>query len=256
MTERYQLYQGDCLDILPTLEAQSIDAVIGNIPFSWYNSPMKTPKISDQKMMEMYLNGDNLRQISRVADIDHHRVKRILLSHDVELRGTYTLPPFTDEHKRKIGEASTGRIPKNKGIPATNKEILRYISARIEGDIDISKFKDAERLKILTRITSKRKQLKESDEIRQQFLDTFYFDIAFNAIYDLWIRSGKCKWHRPTLDHKMPLSKGGGWEIENLQFLTWFENRAKADMPANKWESFKRDTGTQSALFIENIINE
>ena len=33
MSDRYQLYHGDCLDILPTLEAGSIDAVIADIPY-------------------------------------------------------------------------------------------------------------------------------------------------------------------------------------------------------------------------------
>lgn len=33
MTERYTLYHGDCLDILPTLEAGSIDAVITDPPY-------------------------------------------------------------------------------------------------------------------------------------------------------------------------------------------------------------------------------
>lgn len=215
---------------------------------------MKTPKISDDKIQELYKDGNGLRAISRVAGIDHHRVGRILKSNGIELRETYTLPPFTEEHKRNIGAASVGRIPKNKGIPATDEEIIKYISARIEGDVDLSKFKDPRRLKILTKLTSKRKPLKETDAIRQEFYDTFYFDTAFNAIYDLWIDSGKCMWRRPTLDHKTPLSKGGGWKMENLQFLTWFENRAKADMDYDEWEQFKKTTKTDSNLFVENIL--
>jgi len=29
----YQLFEGDCLDILPTLEPQSVHAVIADIPY-------------------------------------------------------------------------------------------------------------------------------------------------------------------------------------------------------------------------------
>lgn len=32
-TERYTLHHGDCLDILPTLEAQSVDAIITDLPY-------------------------------------------------------------------------------------------------------------------------------------------------------------------------------------------------------------------------------
>jgi hypothetical protein len=220
-----------------------------------YNPDMKTSKISNKKIVSLYHGGATLRSISREAGIDHHRIKRILIEEGVDIRDRYTLPPFTKEHKRKIGEKSVGRIPKNKGIPATDEMIIKYISARIEGDVDLSEFDNPDKLKILTKTSSKRKPLRRTDERRQSFFDRFYFDPAFCAIYDLWIKSGKDKWHRPTLDHIVPLSKGGGWEPENLQYLTWFENRAKADMTGDEWQAFKKETNTRSDLFIENILN-
>ena len=34
----------------------------------------------------------------------------------------------------------------------------------------------------------------------------------------------------PSLDHIIPISRGGSWELDNLQIISWFENRAKCDM--------------------------
>ena len=42
---------------------------------------------------------------------------------------------------------------------------------------------------------------------------------------------------------------GENWNLNNLQFLTWFENRAKAEMNQDEWEEFKRNTNTRSDLF-------
>ncbi len=53
-----------------------------------------------------------------------------------------------------------------------------------------------------------------------------------------------------VLDHKIPISKGGTYDIENLQILTWFENRAKCDMTQEEWEKFKNKTNTESAYFV------
>lgn len=251
----YTLYRGDCLEEMDRIATGSVDAIVARIPTMRYNSTMKTSKLSDEEIKRGYESGSTLRVISRAAGIDHHRIKRILLSQGVDIREGYTLPPFSNEHKEKIGRKSKGRIPYNRGIPASDEMIIKYIAARIEGVVDLSNFDDPEKLKILTQISSKRKQLRTSDENRQAFFDRFYFDEAFRAIYDLWIQSGKCKWRRPTLDHIIPLCRGGGWELGNLQFLTWFENRAKADMTGDEWEAFKRTSNTHSDLFIESILN-
>ena len=48
-----------------------------------------------------------------------------------------------------------------------------------------------------------------------------------------------------------PISKGGTYDIENLQVLTWFENRAKCDMNQEEWEKFKKETNTTSAYFVQ-----
>lgn len=49
------------------------------------------------------------------------------------------------------------------------------------------------------------------------------------------------------------MSKGGSNNIDNLQYLTVFENLAKRDMTMEEWEQFKKDTHTTSDYFYESI---
>ena len=51
----------------------------------------------------------------------------------------------------------------------------------------------------------------------------------------------------------VPRSRGDNTEdIDNLQFLTLFENLAKRDMTESEWDTFKRETNTNSDLFIRS----
>ena len=71
------------------------------------------------------------------------------------------------------------------------------------------------------------------------YINKFYNDPQLEGLYLVWIFSGKDKWLRPTIDHIDPRAKGGNNDLENLQFLTWFENRAKCDMTQDEWNSVK-----------------
>ena len=59
---------------------------------------------------------------------------------------------------------------------------------------------------------------------------------------------------KPSIDHIIPKSRGGTNDLNNIQFLTVFENLAKRDMTMQEWEEFKLKTNTHSQYFIEEII--
>ena len=92
----------------------------------------------------------------------------------------------------------------------------------------------------------------------KDYIEHFYYDDQFNAVYDFWERQERTStfydWAKPSLDHIIPWSKGGRHNKENLHFLTVFENLSKRDMTMEEWNIFKKMTNTTSDYFIENIM--
>ena len=98
-------------------------------------------------------------------------------------------------------------------------------------------------------------------EIYKEAILYFWNDNQFNKVYDFWKKEREKEekntfydWAKPSLDHKIPKSKGGTDELKNLQVLTVFENLSKRDMSQEEWEAFKEKTKTTSSYFIENIL--
>lgn len=93
----------------------------------------------------------------------------------------------------------------------------------------------------------------------EKIIDYFWNEKQFNCIYSFWKNNKSNQltfydWAKPSLDHIIPISKGGKNNLENFQFLTTFENLAKRDMTMEEWNNFKNLTNTKSDYFIENII--
>lgn len=93
----------------------------------------------------------------------------------------------------------------------------------------------------------------------QNIIQYFYNDKQFNAVYSFWKNENYQEntfydWAKPSIDHIIPKSKGGTDDINNLQFLTVFENLSKRDMTQSEWNNFKEKTHTKSDYFIESIM--
>lgn len=65
----------------------------------------------------------------------------------------------------------------------------------------------------------------------------------FNIIYEKYIKNKNDKYLKPSLDHIIPKSKGGTDDLDNLQVLTWFENRCKNNMTQKEWNNMKERIG-------------
>jgi len=149
---------------------------------------------------------------------------------------------FTEEHRAAISRACKGRTSWIKGKSMPKSSLYKNMSSHIRFDVDaewLSQFEDIEKLKFLNRCISKRSSRFEvSTEWYKAYILKFYNDRQFNAIYSRWIDSDN-GYLRPTIDHINPRANGGSNEISNLQFLSWFENRAKNDMPQDEWNNLK-----------------
>ena len=88
-------------------------------------------------------------------------------------------------------------------------------------------------------ITNRSGRWDVSTEWYKSYIERFYNDRQFNLIYEAWLDSGKQTYKKPSLDHILPRSKGGTNCIDNLQFLSWFENRCKNDMTQEQWNALK-----------------
>lgn len=142
----------------------------------------------------------------------------------------------------------------------------RAFLASARKDIEESfllEFEDFEKFlfihKALTHITDNYYGTKCDTEEYKFAARKLYIDEQFNAVYKFWQENqnrGKTFYDlaKPSIDHIIPLSRGGTSKIENLQILTVFENLAKRDMTMEEWNEFKKMTSTKSDYFIENIM--
>jgi hypothetical protein len=202
-------------------------------------------KTIEEKVIEAYVpHRTSLRGVGRIIGIDHHRVKRILESNSIEIvcgeKGS-----LTEEHKRKIGIASKGRVPWSKGKKMPKSSLYKNMTAHLRFSVSaewLEQFCDIEKLKFLnSAITKRGGRFDLSSEEYKDYLKRFYCDDQFNKVYKSWLDSGKNKWKRPTVDHVNPRSRGGANSLDNLQFLSWFENRAKCDMTQEQWDIVKKN---------------
>jgi len=183
-----------------------------------------------------------LRMIADAMHTDHHHIKRVLVSNGIEITKRATLKPYTEEHKRKIGLASKGRQT-NLGKKMPHSSLYKNMHAHLDYDVTLewlTQFDDVEKLKFLNRAISRSRDKEGfTSDTYMQYIQKFYYDEKFNSIYLKWLQTGD-KWMRPSLDHISAKSKGGALFVDNLQFLTWLENRAKVDMEQSEWNKIKQ----------------
>jgi hypothetical protein len=210
----------------------------------------------EKEIVDKYTNSRySLRHLAENYDTNHHKIKRILIKHGVEITRRNTLKNFTDEHKRKISESrkklkESGWTPYNKGLRTAdrlNGKLLLYknMLSHLRFDVELDwlmKFDDFEKLKCLNRaITNREDRFSVDSEWYTAYIEKFYDEKQFNAIYQKWKDNMVDRYLKPTLDHIVPKSKGGDNNLENLQFLTWFENRAKNNLSQLEWDNIKRN---------------
>jgi len=200
-------------------------------------------KTIEQKILETYVPGKtSLREVARIVGTNHHKVKRVLLGNGVKVvkgrRGA-----LTKEHRENISRACKGRKAWSKGKKMPKRSLYKNMASHIRFDVSaewLSKFEDVEKLKFLNAcILDRSGRYEETTEWYKEYIEKFYNDPQFNSLYKKWLNSGKDKYMSPTIYHIVPRSKGGTNEIENLQFLSWLENRCKNDMTQDEWNLFK-----------------
>ena len=98
-----------------------------------------------------------------------------------------------------------------------------------------------------------------TEEYYKEFINKFYNQEQFNYIYNKWKTEEKISrtfydQYKPSIDHICPKSKGGTDALDNLQFLTVFENLCKRDMTSEEWTEFKKENHINGDIFIEGVV--
>mgnify|MGYP003109121409 CR=1 FL=1 len=180
--------------------------------------------MSDKTVVDLYLVGNSMREIAEKLGTNHKFISRIL-----KRNGIATRKPKNLRGVKKF-ECDTER---NYNNMATH---LRF-------DVSVAwlmQFEDFSKLKLMNDvITNRSGRWDVSTAWYKSYIEKFYNDDQFNCIYMAWVDSGKVKYRKPSLDHVIPKAKGGTNSLDNLQFLTWFENRCKNDMTQIEWDNLK-----------------
>lgn len=210
----------------------------------------------EKEIIDKYVNDQyTLRHLSEIYQTNHHKIKRVLIKNGVKITRRKTRKKFTEEHKRKISESrkklkEKGWVPYNKGLKTIDRKngkkllyqnMLSHLRFKVELNW-LMKFDDFEKLKCLNRaITNREGRFPVDSFWYMLYIEKFYYDTQFNKIYQKWTENQKDKYLLPTLDHIQPRSKSGTNELDNLQFLSWFENRAKNNLSQTEWNWVKKN---------------
>ena len=191
--------------------------------------------MDEEKIIYEYTkNRKTMRMIAKQFGTNHHKIKNILTKNNISITQKDRMrEPFTQEHRNKISVACKGRkgVWKGKKMPMHTKYL--NMKSHLEWNVDVEwleQFKDIERLKFLNKILSRDRVRKNFDsEKYKEFIKKFYNNERFVEQFGIYTVS-KNRYDMPSLDHIIPLSRGGSWDLDNLQIISWFENRAKCDM--------------------------
>lgn len=211
-----QLMQGDCL--------------------------VRMAEIPDGSVIDMYTDERlTLREIAKRLNSNHHMIKRILVRNGIEItRIGRKRMPFSDEHRRKIGDSRRGK-PGKRGIKATPEQNLKNMRSHLQWNVALCWLRkwDFEKLKELNKLLTRDRVSKHfTTEKYMLFVEMLHDRSDFVSAFSAYKEHDFDSFYRPSLDHILPISKGGTHDLANLQVLTWGENRAKYNLTQEQWDTF------------------
>lgn len=177
----------------------------------------------------------SMKTLAEIYHISHHRVRDILIENNVAIFSNKRNIP---KDLREYQIVQRTNYPKH-----TIESRYKNMIAHIRFDISLKwlmQFEDIEKIKILNKaITDKKERYGNNTKWYKQYIEKFYYDKKFNKIYLAYVNSNYDEYLKPSLDHIIPKSLGGTNELNNLRFITWFENRTKNNLSLERWNYIK-----------------
>jgi 5-methylcytosine-specific restriction endonuclease McrA len=184
--------------------------------------------MNTELVCELYTSGKSMRQIALLMNTNHKRISRILKGENIQ-----TKKPL---NKRGL-----------KKFKCHREVIYNNMATHLRFDVDyqwlmqFEDFKKVQQLNIC--ITDRGGRWTVTTEWYKEYITKFYNDPQFNNVYEKWKLSDFEFYKKPSIDHIIPKSKKGTNDLDNLQFLSWFENRCKNDMLQEDWNIVKKNIG-------------
>lgn len=176
------------------------------------------------EICKMYENGASMREVALYFNTNHKRISRILNKCGIEIRN---MPKLSSLNKFK------SKIERD----------FNNMAKHIRFEVDylwFLQFEDIEKVKTLNDcITNREDRWEVSTEWYKEYVLKFYYDAQFSKLFSKWKENGCDKYMKPSIDHIVPRASGGTNALNNLQFLTWFENRCKNNMTQEQWDLLK-----------------
>ena len=234
-----------------TIPEKSVDLILTDLPKA---------NCIDDAIVHQYT--DTNWTLQRVADFfstTRYKVRKILIRHGVALSAKGRRPPVPQERRDKLRKANLGRKHPNVGKTRTSLHNYRNMHAHLRFSVGLDwllQFDDFEKLKCLNRAISPKTDKGVhrlgvlTDEFYIAYIERFWNCPQFNQVYTKWVKNNKNHYGKPSLDHIIPLSSGGDATLDNLQFLSWFENRCKNDMTQAEWTHMKNNLAD---YFVDHV---
>lgn len=158
--------------------------------------------------------------------------------------------------KKNISKAKSGKPnPLKAGKKYTAVQRLTIIKNQCKFPFSIDEYTNVDKFLLVKAFSNQLFKLTEYSK-KEQFIKYFYYDELFDYLYTRWLAISPTdkylkKMAKPSIDHIIPISRGGSSDLSNLCVMTWFENRAKVNMTDSEWLTFKKLTNTTSSLFTK-----
>lgn len=190
----------------------------------------------------LYTEGYTMRHISEMLGTNHHYVKRVLVKNNIEITPRPTKKPYSEERRRNLSKKRKRRRVHRKNVETSRETLIKNMVNHLKYDVTeewIDGFENLDKMKYLNHSLSRKRDYEGFDtEMYMAYIEKFYNDEKFNFLFDKWIATGD-KYIKPSLDHIVPKSKGGALSLDNLRFISWFENKAKGDILLDDWLKMK-----------------
>lgn len=209
------------------------------------------------KIIDLYLMQElSLAETAKIMHMDTQQVKKCLQSRNINPR---------DQKEAVRNGFKNGRYKREVSLERKYEIVARNSKYDLTVDF-IKSFPDFEKYKFLSKMLNTcrcvdkkyidQRRIKNDKDFKN-IITKIYYDPVFNSIYEHYLETGN-QWDKPSIDHIVPISKGGTWDIENIHVMTWHDNLRKSDMLWSEWLNQEENCipGSKEYLIYKYNIDE